>query len=70
MSSIRSTACRCLKALVAAGEKAGRFPEVYVQVNIGAEEQKGGVAIDELPALLEAVRASPLPLAGLMAMPP
>jgi len=59
-----------LKALVAAGEKAGRYPEVYVQVNIGAEEQKGGVAIGELPVLLQAVRSSPLPLAGLMAMPP
>lgn len=59
-----------LDALVAAGEKAGRFPSVYVQVNIGAEEQKGGVAIDELGTLLDAVRASPLPLAGLMGMPP
>ena len=59
-----------LDALVAAGEKAGRFPAVYVQVNIGAEEQKGGVGIEELPALLDRVRASPLPLAGLMAMPP
>jgi pyridoxal phosphate enzyme (YggS family) len=59
-----------LDALVAAGEKAGRFPAVYVQVNIGAEEQKGGVAIGELPALLDRVRASPLPLAGLMGMPP
>ncbi len=59
-----------LDALVTAGEKAGRFPEVYVQVNIGAEEQKGGAAIDQLPALLDQVRASPLPVAGLMAMPP
>ena len=59
-----------LGALVAAGEKAGRFPAVYVQVNIGAEEQKGGVAIEGLPALLDAVRASPLSLAGLMGMPP
>ena len=59
-----------LDALVAAGEKAGRFPSVYLQVNIGAEEQKGGVAIDELGTLLDAVRASPLPLAGLMGMPP
>jgi len=59
-----------LGALVAAGEKARRFPAVYVQVNIGAEEQKGGVAIKDLPALLDAVRASPLPLAGLMGMPP
>lgn len=59
-----------LKALVAAGEKTGRFPDVYVQVNIGGEEQKGGVAIADLPAFIDAVRASPLPLAGLMAMPP
>lgn len=59
-----------LDALVAAGNNAGLFPEAYVQVNIGAEEQKGGVAIDELPGFLEQVRASPLPFAGLMAMPP
>jgi len=59
-----------LDALVKAGEKAARFPQVYVQVNIGAEEQKGGVAIDDLPAFLDRVRATPLPLAGLMAMPP
>lgn len=59
-----------LDALVAAGDKAGRYPSVYVQVNIGAEEQKGGLAIDDLAAFLEKVRASPLPLAGLMAMPP
>ena len=59
-----------LDALAVAGEKAERFPEVYVQVNIGAEEQKGGVAIDQLPTFLDRVRASPLPLAGLMAMPP
>jgi pyridoxal phosphate enzyme (YggS family) len=59
-----------LEALAAAGEKASRFPHVYIQVNIGREEQKGGVAIADLPAFLDQVRASPLPLAGLMAMPP
>jgi len=59
-----------LDALVREGEKAERFPEVFVQVNIGAEEQKGGVAIGELSELIAAVRASPLPLTGLMAMPP
>jgi pyridoxal phosphate enzyme (YggS family) len=59
-----------LDALAAAGDKAGRYPSVYVQVNIGAEEQKGGVAIDSLATFLDKVRASPLSLAGLMAMPP
>ena len=42
----------------------------YVQVNIGEEEQKGGVALGELAAFLAAVRATPVPLAGLMAIPP
>lgn len=59
-----------LKALVDEGAKAGHFPAVYVQVNIGDEAQKGGVAIDQLGDFLDHVRASPLPLAGLMGMPP
>jgi pyridoxal phosphate enzyme (YggS family) len=59
-----------LDALVSAGEKAGRFPAVYVQVNIGEEEQKGGCPIDQLGDLVTAVRASSLPLVGLMCIPP
>ena len=59
-----------LNALIAAAEKFGRSPGVYVQVNIGGEEQKGGVAIGDLAPFLEQVRASPLKLEGLMAMPP
>jgi pyridoxal phosphate enzyme (YggS family) len=59
-----------LAALVRESEKAGRNPPVYVQVNIGEEEQKGGCAIGEVGALVEAVRETALPLAGLMAIPP
>ena len=59
-----------LEALVKEAEKAQRFPAVYVQVNIGEEEQKGGRPIGEIGSLIDAVRASPLPLAGLMAIPP
>jgi PLP dependent protein len=59
-----------LAKLVKEAEQAKRFPSVYVQVNIGEEEQKGGCAIGEVEALIDAVRASPLPLAGLMAIPP
>jgi len=51
-------------------ENVGRYPAVYVQVNIGEEEQKGGCAIAEVGGLVDAVRASTLPLAGLMAIPP
>lgn len=59
-----------LEALAREAEKADRFPSVYVQVNIGEEEQKGGCAIEDVGALVDAVRASPLPLGGLMAIPP
>ena len=59
-----------LEALVGEAVKAGRTPSVYVQVNIGDEDQKGGCPIADVGALVEAVRASPLPLAGLMAIPP
>jgi PLP dependent protein len=59
-----------LEALTREAEKADRFPSVYVQVNIGEEEQKGGCAIEEVGELIAAVRASPLPLAGLMCIPP
>jgi pyridoxal phosphate enzyme (YggS family) len=59
-----------LESLVREAEKANRYPAVYVQVNIGEEEQKGGCSIGETGALVEAVRATPLPLAGLMGIPP
>jgi hypothetical protein len=59
-----------LEALVKEADKAERFPAVYVQVNIGEEEWKGGCPIAEVGDLVEALRKSPLPLAGLMAIPP
>ncbi len=59
-----------LEALVKEAERAQRFPGVYVQANIGEEEQKGGCAIGDVGELVGAVRASPLPLAGLMCIPP
>lgn len=59
-----------LKALAVAMDKAGRRVPCFVQVNIGDEEQKGGCAIADLPAFLEQVRASGIPLAGLMCIPP
>ena len=59
-----------LDALVKEAEKADRRPSVYVQVNIGEEEQKGGCPIGEVGSLVQAARSSALPLAGLMAIPP
>ena len=59
-----------LNALAKETVKEQRTPSVYIQVNIGEEAQKGGCAIGDLGGLIERVRASPLPLAGLMAIPP
>jgi hypothetical protein len=59
-----------VSALAAAIEKSGRRPACFVQVNIGDEPQKGGVAIAELPALLDLCRSAGLPVAGLMCIPP
>ena len=57
-------------ALAKAMDKAGRRVPCFVQVNIGAEEQKGGCAIAGLPALLAEARAAEIPLSGLMCVPP
>lgn len=61
-------------SLVAALQKAmaasGRRVPCFIQVNIGDEPQKGGVAIDDLPGLLAEARAAEIPLAGLMCVPP
>lgn len=59
-----------LEALVKEAQKLRRAPSVYVQVNIGEEEQKGGCSIGETGELVGLVRDSPLPLAGLMGIPP
>ena len=57
-------------ALARAMDKAGKRVPCFVQVNIGAEEQKGGCAIAALPALLAEARSADIPLAGLMCVPP
>jgi pyridoxal phosphate enzyme (YggS family) len=54
------------KAMVAAGKR----PNCFVQVNIGAEAQKGGCAIADLADLLAAAHAAGLPIVGLMCVPP
>jgi pyridoxal phosphate enzyme (YggS family) len=59
-----------LDSLQREATRAERFPAVYVQVNIGEEDQKGGCRLSELGDLVEAARKSSLPLAGLIAIPP
>ncbi|HEY0593248.1 MAG TPA: YggS family pyridoxal phosphate-dependent enzyme [Thermoanaerobaculia bacterium] len=49
----------------------GKTIDVFVQVNVGGEQQKSGVEPDEAAALVRAVDATPsLRLRGLMTVPP
>lgn len=42
----------------------------FLQVNIGAEEQKGGCAVADVSALLEQAKIAGIPVIGLMCLPP
>lgn len=52
-------------------EKIGRVSDVLLEVNIGEETSKSGVAVRDLPALLEETAALPfVRVRGLMCIPP
>ena len=57
-------------ALGKAMARAGKRPDVYLQVNIGDEPQKGGCAIAGVGTLLARARDTGLPVIGLMCVPP
>jgi PLP dependent protein len=59
-----------VEALGKAMKHQDKRPDCFIQVNIGAEPQKGGCAIADVPALLAAARAAGLPIVGLMCVPP
>ncbi|PHP20613.1 YggS family pyridoxal phosphate-dependent enzyme [Sphingobium sp. IP1] len=59
-----------LSALAKAMDAAGKRLPCFIQVNIGAEEQKGGCPIADVPALIAAARDADIPLLGLMCVPP
>ncbi|MCB6177784.1 YggS family pyridoxal phosphate-dependent enzyme [Rhodobacter sp. Har01] len=51
-------------------EARGACPQLFVQVNTGAEPQKAGVLPDETDGFVAAVRGMGLPVQGLMCIPP
>ena len=59
-----------VKALAKAMDKLDKRVPCFIQVNIGSEEQKGGCAIADVPALLAQARDADIPVAGLMCLPP
>ena len=48
----------------------GACPQLFVQVNTGAEPQKAGVLPGDLDGFIASARAMDLPFAGLMCIPP
>ena len=59
-----------IEAVARAQQASGRAAQLFVQVNIGDEPQKGGCAIEDLPALLRQARDAGLRIDGLMCVPP
>lgn len=59
-----------LDKLATLAQAHGASPEIFVQVNTGAEPQKAGVLPDDADAFIAQARARDLPLAGLMCIPP
>jgi pyridoxal phosphate enzyme (YggS family) len=51
-------------------DETGSCPDLFVQVNTGAEPQKAGVLPEDVDGLVAEVRRLGLPLAGLMCIPP
>jgi pyridoxal phosphate enzyme (YggS family) len=59
-----------IEALARACDAAGKRPQLFVQVNVGDESQKGGCPVADLPALLAQARSAGLTIGGLMCVPP
>ena len=58
------------KKLANLAQARGACPELFVQVNTGAEPQKAGVLPETADAFIAECRAMDLPLAGVMCIPP
>jgi pyridoxal phosphate enzyme (YggS family) len=62
---------RLADAIAAEADRAGRCPDLLVQVNVGREPQKAGVDPDAAEAFVEDCRGRlRLPVRGLMCIPP
>ncbi|MGR3627528.1 MAG: YggS family pyridoxal phosphate-dependent enzyme [Limimaricola sp.] len=61
---------RLAETLARLAQERGACPELFVQVNTGAEPQKAGVLPDEADGFVARCRDLDLPVAGLMCIPP
>ena len=51
-------------------QELGKCPELFIQVNTGAEVQKAGILLKNLESFISDCRSKDLPIVGLMAIPP
>ncbi len=51
-------------------QQLGHCPDLFIQVNTGAEPQKAGILPADADAFIQTARAMDLPLKGLMCIPP
>ena len=59
------------KTMARLAQELGKCPELFIQVNTGAEGQKAGIFVKDLEGfIVDCRRTKDLPIAGLMAIPP
>ena len=51
-------------------QELGKCPELFIQVNTGAEVQKAGILVNDLESFILDCQSKDLPITGLMAIPP
>ena len=58
------------KTLARLAQELGKCPDLFIQVNTGAEPQKAGILPQDADGFIADCRALDLPVAGLMCIPP
>jgi pyridoxal phosphate enzyme (YggS family) len=58
------------KSIARLAQELGKCPELFIQVNTGAEVQKAGILVKDLENFIVDCRDKDLPIKGLMAIPP
>ena len=58
------------KSIARLAQELGKCPELFIQVNTGAEVQKAGILVKDLENFIVDCRDRDLPIKGLMAIPP
>ncbi|SDX30212.1 YggS family pyridoxal phosphate-dependent enzyme [Roseicitreum antarcticum] len=58
------------QTLARLAQERGQSPDVFIQINTGAEPQKAGILPESADSFIAEVRALNLPLLGLMCIPP